>query len=283
MASALFTMTMTISPPDFHSKNESNMSVELVNSGNEPAFRATATLKYPEGMSADAVSYERLNPNNLEKRVTSVKAQEGMLPGTYPLILSLQFHDSNNYPIYMIFDSSVEVDGPSVSMIHGSLTTTEFPMDSGGTLRLQLRNADTKPHTVRARLLVPDSLSAENPEKTVQMPAHSEAIVDYQVTNFMALQDSNLMVLAIMEYDDDMHHSSFAQGRIKIINRSERPKLPFFIAAAAVILCACAYYFHNQRSMGTKQSPKGRQSNKMTSDQGSNTEYSKPARRTNEK
>ncbi len=240
--SAGFTMTLTVNPPHFTGSDTSGMTVDLLNSGDETAYSATLEVVHPSGVAHHPVTFDEVVPGTHYRRNVSLSIPD-MESGSYPLVFSLQFHDSNNYPIYMVFDSRMTVGSHSTSRVHGTLSSLELPSDETGTLTLNLKNADDVPRTVTTRLLLPDSLVSHNPDSGVTVPPKSEATVEYTVENFMALPGSDFLVLAAIGYDEDgVHHSSLAQGRVKVLNKSERQSILLPAAAALLVVGGYAYF-----------------------------------------
>jgi len=250
-ASASFTMSMSITPPSFQKSQKSAIGIELTNRGDENAYKGIAAIKYPDSLKADPIFFEKMAPNTPGKKTENVTAKSKMLPGTYPLVVSLQFHDQNNYPIYMIFDSSFVVEKPSASKIYASLSSTEFPLEGFGTITLKLKNADDQPHTVKCRLVTPESIQADRTDDEVEIMPHSEATIEYTIKNFMALQDSDFLVLAAVEYDDNMHYTTVARGRVRIGSQAERPL--FYYAAALVVVLLLLYWLLRVRDEKQKK------------------------------
>ena len=239
--SAGFTMTVKVTQPSFGEGDTATMGVELVNSGDETAYKGTLEIAHPPGLTSRPISYETIEPNITYKREVEVAKEPDMLPGSYPLVLSLRFHDSNNYPIYMIFDSALVIGEQSASGVHGELSNVNLPTDGSRELTLKIKNADDETHKVKAKIILPGGLKADKTEETVEVEPQAEASVDYTISNFMALPGSDLLVIAAIEYDEDQrHYSTLAKARVRLEQKSERPM--FLLMAFIVVVLLGAYY-----------------------------------------
>jgi hypothetical protein len=241
-ASAGFTMSMGIRAPDFRSLKNSTLTVELTNSGDETAFDASISILSPKGLDSDIIHFPDLRPNVKNAKTVPVSLGGELSPGTYPLLLSLQFHDKNKYPIYMVFDSRVVVGKMTNSKVYAEMEEISFPLDGSGKMILRLKNADSSSHDVKVSIYTPESLKAEPEYLEATLPAKSEQELEFTVSNFMALPDSNLAVLAVIEYGSDLHYSSLAAGRVRLSAQSEGREF-FLPAAAAVVLLALGFIY----------------------------------------
>jgi hypothetical protein len=242
-ASAGFTMVVSITPPNFDAGNTSKLSVQLTNTGDETAYKGTMKVFYPSNVAiSEPIYFDTMASNVTQKRTVDIGIDPESLPGTYPLMISLQFHDQNDYPIYMVFDSYMYVKRPSTSKIYGNMSSTEFPTDGTGTLALSLKNFDTDIHTAKVKLIVPESVSADRTEDTIDLLPRSDTAVSYQLSNFMALPGSDFTAFALIEYDDDTHHTTMAKGRIRIGQQTERPSYLLPAAGLAAVACIYAYF-----------------------------------------
>lgn len=238
--SAMYTMSMTITPPSYRDSTNSTMGILLVNLGDETAYKGTVQIMHPANLKADPVSFSVLAPNVTNDKEVEVAAEGSMRQGTYPLVTSLEFMDGNNYPIYMIFETRFDVGKPSSTKVLGTLSDTKLPADGKGKMTLKVKNMDEAPHTVKTRLFLPASITADKTEEDIQVGPQEEATVDYEISNFMALQDSNFMAIATMEYDDETHHASTSRGRVRILPSAEGMS-PLILPAAAVVLIIAGY------------------------------------------
>ncbi|MFH0862971.1 MAG: hypothetical protein V1875_08085 [Candidatus Altiarchaeota archaeon] len=252
-ASAYYTMGMYITPPDFSESLNSTMDVRLINSGDEMAYKGTLQVMHPTSLKSDPITFGTMAPNVTNNMTVRVLADATMKPGTYPLVTSLEFMDGNNYPIYMIFETGFELGKTSTTKVYGTLSTAELPSDGQGTLTLKIKNMDEVPRTVKTRIFLPASLTADRTEEDVPIEPQGEAKVEYQISNFMALQDSNFMVLATIEYDDDTHHATIARGRVKVLASGQDNDPDYLLPAAAAVVVLCILGFGYWRLGGLGQ------------------------------
>ncbi|MBD3388589.1 MAG: hypothetical protein GF416_05930 [Candidatus Altiarchaeales archaeon] len=244
--SAGFTMTMRIQPLQFHGTTEAKMSVELTNTGDEIAYNGQASLVFPDELDSEPLYFDVIKPDKPISKVLNVSLDPQAEPGVYPLIFMLQFHDNNNYPIYMIFESAMMVEERSVSMVFAEMSSAELPTDGSAKLTLKLKNADDIPHNVDVRVVVPHSLSLDDDLREVEVEPRSEKEVEYTVSNFMALP-GDFGVLAVIDYvEDGVYKSTLTKGRV-VVKKNESSNSHIILAVALSLSVIGAYSYFKLR------------------------------------
>jgi len=116
-------------------------------------------------------------------------------------------------------------------------------------LKLTVRNFDEKPHQVNAKLFLPDELTVDVKEKQIQLNAHEEKPVSFEVSNFGALPNSNYAVFASLEYDDELHYSALASGLIRVVESADDTNedwltSPVFLGLGMMLLLLVAIFVY---------------------------------------
>ncbi len=242
--SAEYAMTLYVTPPSFSENETAPIEVNLVNSGDDVAYSGSLELMYPPMLSSEPLFYNTVNPNVNYTGHVNVSLKDYMIPGFYPVLFSLQFQDSNGYPIYMLFESRLTVGRQSNSKVYAELSDVEFPDGKSGKLTLKIRNADDVPHTVETRLMIPGSLKSDKSDETLELMPQTEEEIDYRISNFMALPGSNLYAFVAVEYDEDgIHYSTLARGKVVVSEKSDTDLSSFSLLVLVVLAVLGVYSY----------------------------------------
>jgi len=189
--------------------------VKLLNSGDEAAHNVKLSL-LATGFSANPIFVGKLNPNDPFEEDFDVTLTEEILPGNYPVVILTDYADANMYPFSSVFSSSIVYKTPTVSRISGIMREVSLTGKESKKLTLSIRNLDDKEHDVDVKLILPREIKAVDGEKTISIGSKQEKSLDFEVSSLSAISGSTYAILASMEYEDEFHYSSFANGIIRI-------------------------------------------------------------------
>jgi hypothetical protein len=227
-ACASYNMSMNVSSPAFAAGGSAPIEASLRNFGDEDAYRGVVTVAYPPALRMPPLQFDRISPGAPAVSSANASVDGGALPGTYQAVFSLVFRDRNDYPIYIEFDSSFDAGKATSSDVTGSLADTAFIVGESGTLRLKVTNSGAATRNVSIRMFVPSGLDLDRSRDTLALAAGESRTLEYAVSNVMAIPGSGFTAFAVMEYDDDAHHSSKAKA---VVSYGPRPQ-PLLEAAA---------------------------------------------------
>ncbi len=194
--------TVTASPEKIEVK------ITAQNNGDEPA-----RVVYPElQLGSDEVKLAPLETMGVKvshqwiHTFSSVEA--GLkLYGTYPLLITLHYHDTNMYPSSMpevvLFNLVKAGKGLPIS---SRIETTEV-MDSGR-ISLTLGNTMDRAVAGSVRVFLPNELTTVNNPSLFELQPEQTSQVLFPVTNIGALPGSKYKIFAIMEFDESSSHYS---------------------------------------------------------------------------
>jgi len=195
-----------------------NISLNLLNGGDEAAYDVQVSLVLPDGFSSDSIFTQVLHPNEPLEGIFNITATENMIPGKYPAVVMTDYADANGYRFSTISPTSVIYRTPTVSMVSGSIPELILSGKQKKRLTVDIKNLDDIPHDVKVKLFLPRELRSDEYEKTISMKAKGEKRVDFLVSSLSALPGSNYIILVSMSYEDNnLFYSSIARGSIKIV------------------------------------------------------------------
>jgi|GEM_PF-580937 len=246
-------MTMTLMVPQIVSENEFNINVTVVNSGDEPAHDVSLDLSLPDGFKHERV-YLGVSHPNMENVVSfKVTADETVLPGTYPAIVKLHYADANSYPFSNVGPIFIRYKQPTAIKLRATIDAVNLSAAGGESpLTMKITNLDEKARQIKVKLHLPDELRTPEAEQTVTVGAKAIRSMTFPLETLGALAGSRYSVIATMEYEDDMHYGSYAQGMASIVDSvaPQETSLPSWLPMAALAVLVLA--FVGYQFIGTK-------------------------------
>ena len=237
-------LTTTISEIEIENKTQANLTV--ANYGDEAAFSVSISLILPEGFDSNKIFINKLEPNYPIESTLNITRNKDLLPGRYPAIVLTEYTDANSYPFSAISYTSIIYKVNTFSKVSGSMKELSLAGKSSKKLILELKNFDESEHELKIRLFLPKELKVSEKEKTILIKGKEERKIEFDVSNFGALEGSSYFVLASIEYEDNLHYSSFATGIIKIEKENKgflpnRYLICFLISFVVIYLCYVFY------------------------------------------
>jgi hypothetical protein len=242
---SVISLTTTIST-DTMMGNTAKVNIELSNSGDEPANNVQISLI--SRFQSELVFVGTLHPNNPFEQEMNVSLKENTLPGNYPLVVLVDYSDSNGYPFSSVSPSYIIYKTPTVSKITSVIPQLSLTDKQTKKLTITTRNLDDSSHNFNLKLILPRELKVINNERTVSIQPKEEKQIDFDVSSFSALPGSTYIVLASIEYEDqDYHYSSISRGIIKITEKSDLIQLPEWLPMAAIGLLVIIFIYYQFR------------------------------------
>lgn len=224
-------------------ENSTQTSVKIINSGDETAYSLQISLILPEGFEADKISIGSLTPNSSFEGIFNITRKKDLIPGKYPAIVLTEYADANGYPFSAISPTSIIYKVNTLSKVFGSISELTLTGKESKKLLLTLKNLDEVKHEVKVRLFLPRELKALEKEKVVILKEGEERQVEFEVSNFAALKESSYVVLASIEYEDNLHYSSIVTGLVKIKEEREFfPSYKYLIPLIFLLIIISIYY-----------------------------------------
>ena len=198
--------------------NTANIQVGVINKGDEPAYRVKINAdidgKITTGPLRDILE---VDDKYTETWTASVDFKK---PGTYPLILRVEYADKNLYPFTALSFINVVYQGGANSKVGGEPITSSL-IDRGA-LSVKVKNLDNVEHKIAVRLVLPLEIATAASGKEVAVKPGSEETVFFDLKNISALPGSNYGVYSILEYEHEgRHYTNAVTGSIKIVEKKE--------------------------------------------------------------
>ncbi len=217
------------------------ISVETKNFGDESAYNVQITIEVEDlknsSETENVIGVRQAFETNLSLSLSSLDK-----PGTYPLIVRVDYTDANGYPFSAITPSTVAFRQSTSSDVFATLGESTMTEDGETLVRVKVRNLDTNPKTVQIHLVTPKELSTEG-GKTVELKGQSESEVSFRVKSFGALAGSTYAILAVVEYENDLHYSSIARGTVKITKAGNILLDNWFLIVVLIVLVAAVVLY----------------------------------------
>ena len=203
--------TITASPEKIE------VEIKVQNKGDEPAAAVYPELKLGSAeVKLAPLNTMAVNDSN-QWTHTFLPGEAGLkLNGTYPLLITLIYHDSNMYamstPEVVLFE--LVKAGQELSFT-GRIETTD--VRDTGQVNLTLDNSTDRAVAGQFRMLLPKELTTANKSGTFELQANQTSQLRFPITNMGALVGSSYKIFTIMEFDaSGSHYCVLASGMIKV-------------------------------------------------------------------
>ena len=151
----------------------------------------------------------------------NISFQDEVIPGTYPLVFKITYHDANMYQFSTVACRLVKTfDAPS-SKIRGSIENLEITTEDSGTTSLKIWNDADEPLDLKIKFNSPNELKASLDQMNISIDPLEEKQIPIDVESFGALVGSSYVVFASIEYESDYHYTSFAEGKVGIVETNK--------------------------------------------------------------
>jgi hypothetical protein len=210
--------------------------VSITNKGDEPAYNVHPSLISPIAASSD--TKQRLEIN--EKLTVSFSIdQSGSLPGTYPVILNIDYADANNYPFSAIATSTwVNKVATSPGLI---MALEPIKLSGSNKLKLSIKNLDNYKKDIEIKIIAPKELTVEESRQS-SLEARSSSKLSFKIEDFSARPDSTYAIFAVAEYDKDgKHYTSITSSPVKIVKGLNIPISILSVSLAVLLIVYIAY------------------------------------------
>ncbi len=181
-----------------------NVSVELLNEGDEPAFMLQATVE-AEGRSVTVPMLNRLGVGDGAKMAIHLPVGEPG-PGSYSAVVRIQYTDANGYAFSTVAVTPFSKWEQTLSPVTATIQSADLASSAG--VRVRVRNVDRRPHEVRLRLVAPRELAVSPAAARLSLPAGARQAVTFDLSSESALPGSAYVVAAIVDSEDQGRHTS---------------------------------------------------------------------------
>jgi hypothetical protein len=209
------------------------VSITLTNSGNEPAYNLQGEIE--TGDKRIPITEKKELAVNESYRVEPFLDLKPEKPGSYPLIVTFYYRDSNRHLFSSITCTTFAYEKEPLPLIFGQLEPVTFSRKAR--LRLRLNNLGERELKTSTRLVVPKEVTAEGEAKECLVPSRGKSSLLFHVKNFCALPGSRYPVFCVTEFERrEMHHTTISQGSISIIERDFFEEYRNYLVALIIVL-----------------------------------------------
>jgi len=137
-------------------------------------------------------------------------------PGSYPVIVTLHYHDANGYSFSAITVSFIEY---KTKGLFSNIVAKAGEVNLSGPTKasLHVKNMDKRDKEIRLTFILPKEISVDKDPKEFRLKGGETKEVTFRLSNFSALPKSNYGVYYLMEYEmDGRHFSELTAGKIQI-------------------------------------------------------------------
>ncbi len=223
----------------------------IANKGDEAAHKVKARVEVG-GKEAAGLSRDVLEPNDRYAEELRVPVAYSK-PGTYPVIVAVDYADANQYPFTAISINDVTY-GESLS---GRVIGEVFPasLRSSATLNVNVTNLGQATENLRVRLVTPTEIPTATPLKELALKPSKEESVKFKIKNASALPGSQYRVFAIVSYEHDLHHFTNVVGGTITVGEKQDTLEPYKTPLIMIALLAGVTlgYFNLKRLSGRRR------------------------------
>lgn len=223
--------------------------VKLANQGDETARRLNLSA-LAGGSRVEAAGPARLEPGR-PQRVRLEMPLSPTRPGTYPVLVRVQFHDANDYPFSSLAWGLFNHGQASVARLHllGRPGQT-YPGPAPGFV---LISRGDKPQAIGLRVYAPGELSLQADSFQIDLAPGRKRVVAMGVSNRGGLKEASYPLVGLATYQQDgVHYTVAAQALVKI-GPSRDPLFawrPWLWALAGLLLAALLAAWLRERRKG---------------------------------
>lgn len=241
-------MTVEVTTKKVFDQNSTNISVSIIQSGDEAAYDIDAYSFVSEEFSADgSLNATTLNSGETLQGDFTISVNENVLQGTYPFVVLVRYYDANrNHPFSLVASHLLNYGEESSSDVYAEFSEElEITGKDAGEALLTIRNIGYSQRYVKLKLYLPIELKSDVIEKNVIVGPRDEKEIKINIESFGATTGSSYGILASLEYEDgDFHYSSLVAGRVEIVEEKENSYI-FLIAIVAFIVLILVFIYYS--------------------------------------
>jgi len=223
--------------------------VVLINQGDETARSIACEVTF-QGKTEKPPLIEALPPKTPTALTTTHRLIEHK-PGQSPLIVRVQFHDTNQYPFTAL--SALIVNTHVAASNDLAIEGKDIAFDRKGELTFRIKNLAEENRALSYWVLVPRELSVRAGEGRLSLEKRSEQTVSVRLDNFAALYGAAYPVYAFFEYDTpEAHHCQMASTTVQIVMEPswfQKTRI-YWLIGGILLLAGVLYRFFGRGKIG---------------------------------
>ena len=184
-------------------KDGVNVRLEVANNGDENVWKAHPEILFNE-IKKEEMPVDYIPPNTTFRWESRIPAATRTLArGSYPLLVTLHYHDGNEYPFSLVGVTGVNISNPDavvpVMVACDAATIDDRHFD----IRIEMVNPFSQPLSGKVRLHGPVEIVGTSKARLFNMPQGKGQTFDFKLENIGALPDSRYDIYGVAQFEID--------------------------------------------------------------------------------
>jgi len=224
-------------------ENYTRVHVSLEQLGDEAAYEIEVVPFSSEYFAfGGEVKKDKLYPQEKLRGVFEVYPKKELKEGSYPFVAKIVYHDANRYPFSIIAFNPINYGKVSASEVVGSIKNLDVEEGGFGGTVLKIKNSGERRREVRVKLYLPNELKGNVEKEKIVLAPGEEKNLNIEITTRGALKGSSYSIGATLEYEDERHHTFFATGLVRVVERKEGKGLLWWLEVIFIVLLSIFIY-----------------------------------------
>jgi len=225
--------------------SEDNLKVSLTvtNKGDEPAENVKPSLEVG-GKTINGETHKILSPNDKFTEDFTSAVQFGK-PGSYPVIITVDYTDANHYPFTALEVNYVDYKEAPNARVAGTIGALDLYDNDSDKLKVTVKNTEEIAKKVSVRLVTSKEFAVQNRVQEIALSPGGERKLAFNIKNAGGLPGSTYPVFAVISYEDaTYHYLNVASGNILVKKQGlwHGLKTPLLILFAVLLVIICLFY-----------------------------------------
>jgi hypothetical protein len=206
------TLTIEIQASLAVRENSLEGTITVVNRGDEPSLMVHAEF----AVSGETVVKEIVDLLEVRQAASfSFKKSLGAIkPGTYPVPITIIFHDAKLYPFSALACPTFTLGEP----FSPGLSCSTLPLEQGGEIAFKLKNLEPIPKRIKSTFLFPREFYCPQPEVLVNLEPLERKALSFNILRATAIPGAHYPVFSLFEFENEKgHHCLVCPGEIRFM------------------------------------------------------------------
>ncbi|MBU5690203.1 MAG: hypothetical protein QXM68_03610 [Candidatus Aenigmatarchaeota archaeon] len=238
-AAASYISLTTYTNVDVIKDSKGTINITIENSGDESANNVRITLLSDQFIMDDEYAVS-INPNSKNFFQPEIIAKTSM-PGTYVSTLKVEYQDANGKVFSAINPVQIDYKQPSFSSILIEVDDVKIEEKSTSYARVKIKNFDNNERKFNLKLYLPQEMTYSPLVISDYIGSKAEKTLTFKLRNNDGIAGSEYAFFAVLEYQDQLHYSSFETAKISIQPKSFF-NLPLILSILFLLLVLALAY-----------------------------------------
>jgi len=237
-SASLISMGVTVSNTVALDGSSGESIVSAVNSGDEAAYNVQISLL--DLLNNNLVVGEinsLLRPGKETKNTFKLDFSNITLPGTYPLLVTVDYRDANNYPFSAIAQATFNYKEATNSLL--KMQSNPVKLADKATLSLDITNLNSDPKKIDIYAVAPRELIIKDNTRVIDLGGQKSTTLTFKMSSLSAIPKSKYPVFIVATYkDNNRFYSNIISSPVEIVTVEKKSilRLPTFFGIGAVAI-----------------------------------------------